>query len=119
MAVTLTHDPRTGIGLIAITQITPHHRSASCVAAKPDLLNQTVRVKATNFLEPFLRQLCGSGGFGLIGMTGEQEHQLHVECSVALDQAATPLRVGKFARAQVAKLVGCLPAILFASAISS
>jgi hypothetical protein len=32
MAVARTHDPRTGIGLIAITQITPHHRSASCVA---------------------------------------------------------------------------------------
>src|SRR5258708_24831910 len=56
-----------------------NHASASCVAAKPDLLNQTGRVEATYFLELCLPQVCGTRGFGLIGMTGEQDHELHFE----------------------------------------
>src|SRR5258708_39854878 len=45
-----------------------NHATASCVAANPDLSNQTVRVEATYFLELRLPQVCGSRRFRLLRM---------------------------------------------------
>src|SRR4030081_1955568 len=59
---------------------------AAGVTAKPDLLNQTGRVEATYHLELRLPEVCGSRGFPLIGMPGEQSHELHFERSLSLYQ---------------------------------
>src|SRR5258708_34252667 len=53
-----------------------NHASASSVAAKPDLLNQTVPVEATYFLELCLPQVCGIRALRLIVMQGDQAHDL-------------------------------------------
>src|SRR4030081_1309316 len=59
---------------------------ASGVAAKPDLLHQTGRVEATYHLKLRLPEVCGSRRFPLIGMPGEQGHELHFERSLSLYQ---------------------------------
>ena len=59
----------------------------------------------------------GTVRFAIVGMISKP-CDIHGLWSVG-DQAATPLWTGKFARAHVANLVGCLAAILFASAIWS
>src|SRR3982074_3824930 len=66
-----------------------HNRaSASGVTAKPDLSNQDDRVEATYHLELPLPEVCGSRGFCLIGMPGEESHELHFECSLMLSAYA-------------------------------
>src|ERR1700730_11815153 len=51
------------------------------ITAKPDLSNQTGRVEAAYHLELRLPEVCGSRGFPLIGMPGEQGHELYFERS--------------------------------------
>src|SRR3984893_16661050 len=66
-----------------------HNRaSPSGVTAKPDLSNQTGPVEATYHLELRLPEVCGSRGFRLIGMPGEQGHELHFERSLMLSAYA-------------------------------
>src|ERR1700730_8558687 len=63
-----------------------HNRaSPSGVTAKPDLSNQTGPVEATYHLALRLPELCGSRGFRLIGMPGEQGHELHFEPSLSCE----------------------------------
>src|ERR1700730_9313477 len=63
-----------------------HNRaSASGVTAKPDLSNQTGRVEATYHLELRLPEVCGSRSFRLIGMPGEQGHELHFDRSLSCE----------------------------------
>src|SRR3984893_8566501 len=56
---------------------------ASGVTAKPDLSNQTGRIEVTYHLEFRLPEGCGGGGLRLIGMPGEQGHELHFERSLS------------------------------------
>src|SRR3984893_8590047 len=61
---------------------------ASSITAEPDLSNQTGRVEATYHLELCLPEVCRSRGFRLIGMPGEQGHELHFERSLMLSAYA-------------------------------
>src|SRR4030081_1266851 len=63
-----------------------HNRaSASGVTAQTDLSNQTGRVEGTYHLELRLPEVCGSRGFRLIGMPGEQGHELHFDRSLSYE----------------------------------
>src|SRR5580704_7200602 len=70
---------------------------ASGVTAKPDLLNQTGRVEATYHLELRLPEVFGSRGFRLIGMPGEQGHELHFERSLLIPAYACVYKISAYA----------------------